>query len=111
MTDKIVILCTCVDAEEAGKLALGLVEARLAACVSVIPQVRSYYQWKGALESSEEWLLVVKSSRRLFDALRTYITEHHSYEVPEILALAVEAGSESYLQWLDANLASGPESG
>ncbi|MGO9255674.1 MAG: divalent-cation tolerance protein CutA [Bryobacteraceae bacterium] len=109
MTDKIVILCTCTGAEEAGRLAGSLVEARLAACVSVIPHVRSYYRWKGAMESSDEYLLAIKSSRRLFDALRAHIAKVHSYEVPEILALPVVAGSDDYLIWLDANLDSPAE--
>ncbi len=104
MTDKIVILCTCSGAEEAGRLARSLVEARLAACVNVLPQVRSYYRWQGVLESSDECLLVIKSSRRLFDALRAHLAGLHSYEVPEILALPIAAGSDSYLAWLDANL-------
>ncbi len=105
MTDKIVILCTCADAEEAGRLARSLVEARLAACVNVFPQVRSYYRWKDAMESSEEYLLAIKSSRRLFGALSAHIAKLHSYEVPEILALPVVAASDDYLSWLDANLA------
>ena len=109
MTDKIVILCTCSGAEEAARLARGLVEARLAACVNVIPRVQSYYRWQGALESAEEWLLVIKSSRALFEAVRGHLAKLHSYEVPEILALPVVAGSDAYLNWLDANLASPEE--
>jgi len=104
MTDKIVILCTCSGAEEAARLARGLVEARLAACVNVIPRVQSYYRWQGALESAEEYLLVIKSSRALFDSLRDEVARLHSYEVPEILALPVIAGSDAYLSWLDASL-------
>ncbi|HTX35860.1 MAG TPA: divalent-cation tolerance protein CutA [Bryobacteraceae bacterium] len=109
MTDKIVILCTCSGADEAERLGRSLVEARLAACVNVIPQVRSYYRWQGALESAEEWLLVIKSSRALFEAVRGHLAKLHSYEVPEILALPVVAGSDAYLNWLDANLASPEE--
>ena len=104
MTDKIVILCTCSTEEEAVKIARSLVEARLAACVNVIPQVRSYYRWKGELESSAEWLLVVKSSRPLFETLRSRLAKLHSYDVPEILALPVAEGSDDYLNWLDSNL-------
>ena len=109
MTDKIVILCTCSGAEEAERLARSLVEERLAACVNVIPQVRSYYRWQGAVESSEEHLLVVKSSRPLFEPLRARLAALHSYEVPEILALPVVAGSGSYLSWMDSNLAAPEE--
>jgi periplasmic divalent cation tolerance protein len=105
MTDKIVILCTCSSAEEAERLARSLIQARLAACVNVVPQVRSYYHWNGAIESSEECLLAIKSSRPLFGALRAHLAHMHSYQVPEILALPVIEGSEDYLNWLGANLA------
>jgi periplasmic divalent cation tolerance protein len=104
MTDKIVILCTCSGADEAERLARTLVEARLAACVNVIPQVRSYYRWQGVLESADEYLLAIKSSRARFHELREALAKLHSYKVPEILALPVVAGSEAYLGWLDANL-------
>jgi len=109
MTDKIVILCTCSGADEAARLARSLVEARLAACVSVIPQVRSYYRWNGALESAEECLLAIKSSRTLFDALLAHLSKAHSYEVPEILALPVVEGSKNYLAWMDSNLGGAEE--
>jgi periplasmic divalent cation tolerance protein len=105
MTDKIVILCTCSCQEEAGSLARSLVEAHLAACVSVIPQVQSYYYWKGALESSNECLLMIKSSQALFEELRSHLVRLHSYEVPEILAIPVSEGSPDYLHWLDTSLA------
>ncbi len=104
MTDKIVVLCTCASADEAERLARGLVEAQLAACVNVIPHVRSYYRWKGALESADECLLAIKSSRGLFEALRVHLAKLHSYEVPEVAAVPIVAGSENYLNWLDANL-------
>jgi periplasmic divalent cation tolerance protein len=104
MTDKIVILSTCATEEEAERLARLLVDARLAACVSVIPRMRSFYHWKGAVESSDECLLVIKSSRELFDSVRARIETAHSYEVPELLALPVVDGAANYMNWLDANL-------
>ena len=104
MTDKIVILSTCATEEEAERLARLLVDARLAACVSVIPRMRSFYRWKGAVESSDECLLVIKSSRELFDSVRARIETAHSYEVPELLALPVVDGAANYMNWLDANL-------
>ena len=109
MTDKIVILSTCGTQEEAEKLAHILLEARLAACVNVIPRIRSYYRWKGAIESAEECLLIVKSSRELFGAIGAVLEKEHSYEVPELLALPVVEGGTNYLNWLLANLQSGPE--
>ncbi len=108
MTDKIVILNTCGTEEEAEKLARALIESRLAACVSVVPRVRSFYHWKGAIESAEEYLLIVKSSRQLFDQVRVLLETAHSYELPEVLALPVVDGSENYLAWIDANLSREP---
>ena len=70
MTDKIVVLNTCGSEAEAERLARLLVEQRLAACVSIVPRIRSVYRWNGAVESSEEWLLLIKSSRPLFEPLR-----------------------------------------
>ena len=108
MTDKIVVLSTCANEVEAGKLARLLVEQRLAACVNVVPGIASYYRWQGAIESATEFLLVIKSSRTLFPALSATLKEHHSYEVPEVLALPVLDGSPDYLSWLSASL-SGPQ--
>jgi periplasmic divalent cation tolerance protein len=108
MTDKIVVLNTCAHEEEAERIARLLVDRRLAACVSIVPRVRSFYRWKGAVESSEEWLLLIKSSRPLFDQLRAAIEVAHSYEVPEVLALPVVDGAAPYLDWLGANLREGP---
>ena len=109
MTDKIVVLTTCANEEEAGKLARLLVDRRLAGCVSVVPRLRSFYRWKGAVESAEECLLLVKSSRALFDSLRAAIEQMHSYEVPEVLALHVVEGAANYLNWLQSNLRSETE--
>ena len=104
MTDKIVAFSTCATEAEAEKIARHLVEARLAACVSVVPGVRSYYRWQGAVESASELLLVIKSSREQFDSLRVALEQVHSYEVPELLALQVVAGAPNYLSWLEGSL-------
>ncbi len=109
MTDKTVILCTCATEEEAHKLARVLVEERLAACVNVIPHVRSFYRWKGEVQSDSEWLLLIKSSRGLFAALAARLESVHSYEVPEAIALAVLEGSANYMDWFQANLREGAE--
>ena len=101
MTDKIVVLSTCESAEEASKLARHLVEARLAACVNILPGARSVYRWQGEIADAAECLLVIKSRRDLFPRLREAIAGMHSYEVPEVVALPVVDGSESYLAWLD----------
>src|SRR5579863_7084113 len=106
MTDKIVVLNTCDSAEEAERLARTLVDQHLAACVSVIAPARSFYRWKGAVMDTAEWLLIIKSSRPLFDRLRAALESAHSYELPEIIALPVIEGSPDYLAWLDQELAS-----
>ena len=107
MTDKIVVLSTCANEADAGRVARALVEAGLAACVSVVPGLRSYYHWRGALETSDEVLLLIKSSRELFPQLKLEIEKIHPYEVPEILALPVVEGAENYLNWMGANLRAG----
>jgi periplasmic divalent cation tolerance protein len=109
MTNKIVVFSTCGSEEEAGQLARKLVEARLAACVNVITQIRSFYRWKGKIEDSAEFLLVIKTSRDLFDKLRAALEAAHSYELPEVLALPVVEGSPQYLAWMDSELASGDD--
>jgi periplasmic divalent cation tolerance protein len=109
MTDKIVVLSTCGSAEEGARIARALVEKKLAGCVNVMPAVRSVYRWKGAVEDQEETMLVIKSSRGLFDQLRTEIEKLHSYEVPEVIAVPIVEGSEGYLEWLERALAAQPE--
>ncbi len=104
MTDKIVVLSTCASEEEADRIARLLVERRLAACVNVLPNMRSVYRWNGGIESANECLLVIKSARGLFEQLRAALESAHSYELPEALALTVIDGSPAYLKWLDASL-------
>jgi periplasmic divalent cation tolerance protein len=104
MTDKIVVLSTCDSEEQAALLARHLVEQRLAACVNILPHVRSIYRWNEKVEDSGEWMLVIKSRRDLFVVLRAEIEKMHSYEVPEMIALPVVEGSEAYLGWLDHEL-------
>lgn len=104
MTDKIVVLSTCASTEEAERIARQLVQTRLAACVNVLPAMRSIYRWNGVVEDAEEVLLVIKSSRPLFDELRSEITRLHSYQTPEVIALPVVDGAEPYLNWLGHEL-------
>lgn len=104
MTDKMVVFSSCDSEEQAGRIARELVEQRLAACVNILPGTHSVYRWKGEIEDTAEWLLIIKSRRDLMDQLRAAIGKIHSYEVPELLAIPVVDGSESYLAWLDREL-------
>jgi periplasmic divalent cation tolerance protein len=100
--DALVVLVSVPDAESGAELARALVEAGLAACVTRLPGAVSTYRWQGAIETAAEELLVVKTTSRRWPALRDAIRRQHPYDVPEILALRVEAGLEEYLAWLDA---------
>ncbi len=104
MTDKIVVLTTSKDNEEARRIANTLVEARLAACVNILPGVTSVYRWKDAVETGDELLLVIKTSRALLAEVRAAIERIHSYELPEIIALPIVDGSDAYLNWLAGSL-------
>lgn len=98
-----VILITAGSEAEAESLAHRLVEARLAACVSVFP-VRSVYRWQGTIHTEPEWQLIVKADLSQFEAIAQTITQHHSYEVPEMIALPIVAGLPDYLTWLQAQV-------
>jgi periplasmic divalent cation tolerance protein len=98
-TDYGVVLVTTNSQEEATELARKLVTERLAACVSLYPS-RSVYRWQGELEESAEWQLLIKTQLRQFPRLAARIRELHSYDVPEIIALPIVAGSQPYLDWL-----------
>jgi periplasmic divalent cation tolerance protein len=106
MTDKIVVLSTCDSEEQAKRIARHLVEQRLAACVNILPGARSIYRWKDQIEDTSELVLLIKSRRDLFDALRVELEKMHSYEVPEVIALQIVDGSDAYLDWLDHELVS-----
>ncbi|SRR5579871_252209 len=108
MTDKVVVLVTTSGVKEARKIATVLVDKRLAACVNVLPGIRSYYRWDGGVHNDEEILLVIKSSRPRFDALRKAIESVHSYKVPEILCLPIVEGADPYMNWLEESLVDAP---
>lgn len=98
--DVLVCLCTCPDADSARALGRALVEERLAACVQVLPGIESIYRWEGAVESSAEILLVIKSTRGRFGDLQARLVALHPYEVPELVALPAVAGLPAYLHWV-----------
>ena len=104
MSERIVALTTVATAEDGERIARALVERRLAACVNVVPGVVSVYRWKGEVCRDEERLLVVKTRRDRLEALREALVSIHPYELPELVALPVEAGHGPYLAWLDESV-------
>ncbi len=105
MTDLLLVLTTAPGPDEAARIARALVEERLAACGNVVPGLRSIYRWEGKVEDAPEALLLLKTTRARFPALRERLLALHPCEVPEVLALPVEAGAERYLAWLGAETA------
>ena len=102
MTDYIVVYVTAPE-NEAAELAKTLVEEKLVACVNIVPGLRSIYWWRGKVEDEPEVLCVMKTQSQLFEFLRDRVTELHSYEVAEIIALPILAGSPPYLDWIKEN--------
>jgi len=99
-----IVMTTVVSPEEAARLGRTLVEERLAACATILPVVNSIYHWKDQIESSAECMLLLKTVTARLTALEARLNELHSYQTPEFLVLAVEAGSHAYLAWLDRSL-------
>lgn len=96
----ILVYITASTRKEADKIAQALVEKRLAACVTIIPEVSSRYWWKGRMEYDRELMLVAKTWQSRFKSLEKTVRAMHSYDVPEILAIPVVAGSADYLSWM-----------
>ena len=97
-----IVTTTTPSREEADAISSLLVEGRLAACVQVLGPIESRYRWKGEVETATEWMCVIKTTADRFDAVEQALRNAHSYDEPEILAVAVEAGSAGYLAWLRA---------
>lgn len=98
--EAIVVLTTVSNPEEAETLARRIVEAKLAACVQILPPMKSVYFWENEIQVDAENLLLIKTLRDKFDELEKFIQANHKYDVPEILSLPVEQISESYFGWL-----------
>jgi len=95
------VLVTCATLEEARKIARGVVEKRLAACVNIVTHaVESFYTWEGKLENNSEYLLMIKTSEERLTELQQEVMGLHSYDSPEFVVLPIVAGSEEYLKWL-----------
>jgi len=99
-SDYCVVLNTCPDAASAENIARSLVERKLAACVNILPGLRSIYTWKGACETAEEHLLIIKTLSAAYPALEQTIIELHPYELPEIIAVPLASGLSGYLAWI-----------
>ena len=98
-----IVLCTTPSTEEATQLAHKLIENDLCACVTLRENLTSIYKWEGAVCTDQECVLFIKTKMSLFDELSDFIAEHHSYDVPEIIALPIEKGNNAYLQWIETN--------
>ena len=96
----LIVLTTTPNAEEAEALARKIVGARLAACVQVLPRMKSFYFWEDAVQADDEHLLLIKTLPEKFDALKEFIESNHSYSVPEIVAIQSEKVSDGYFKWL-----------
>ena len=104
MSEALVILCTCPDAQTAARLARGLVSEQLAACVNVLPGIRSIYRWQDNIEDEEEALMVIKSTPRGMAGVEAWLMAHHPYDVPEVVALPASHVSPPYLEWLTSQV-------
>lgn len=102
MTQLIVTLCTCPDKVTAEEIARLLIENKLAACVNILPNIKSIYAWKGEIEAAEEYLLFIKSPPANYPAIESAICTHHPYELPEIIALPVGCGLPEYINWINS---------
>ena len=100
MTDALLVFTTLPSADKAAELAKALIEERLAACANLLPAIRSIYRWQGKLQDENEVLVLLKTRAEHLERLKLRILELHPYEVPEVLAVPVEAGYQPYLDWL-----------
>jgi periplasmic divalent cation tolerance protein len=96
----LVCFCTCPDPDTATRIADALVEARLAACVSVLPGLRSVYRWQGGIERADEVMLMIKTVRERLEPLTACVASLHPYELPELVAVEIAGGLAAYLDWV-----------
>ena len=95
------VLVTCKNQDGAAKIARGLLDKHLAACVNILPGAKSLYWWEGKIEEEDECVLIIKTRESHLGALTAEVKRLHSYTVPEVIALRVEGGNPDYLRWLD----------
>jgi periplasmic divalent cation tolerance protein len=104
MTNKVVVLVTAGKMSEAKKIARHLVEAKLAACVNISQPIQSIYRWEGKIADDQEYLMLIKSTRELFDEVKAAVSKLHSYKTPEVICLPIIDGSRNYLAWMEESL-------
>ena len=98
------VVVTTQNVAEAEKIARKLVEKELAACVNIVPKIRSLYRWKGEVHEDQESLMLIKTSRKLIPELKKRIKKMHSYDLPEFIVFKIEQGDRDYLKWLESQL-------
>lgn len=97
-----IIYCTCPDFETANNIAQHLVKTKIAACVNILPSVTSVYEWQGKIETASEHLLLIKTCHIHYSSIEAEIKRLHPYELPEIIAVAIEQGLPDYLNWINS---------
>lgn len=102
MSDAVLVLTTVPTAELGEQIGRALVEAGLAACVNVLPPMVSVYRWKGAVQRDVECQLMIKTVRARVDDVHNYVSDHHTYDLPEFLVVPVDGGDPAYLAWVAA---------
>ena len=100
--DYIMVFTTCNSSEIASSIAGAVVKNKLAACVNIVNNIESVYQWQGKIERDKEMLLIIKTRQSLFSQLEQAIQGHHDYELPEIIAVPIAAGEQKYLNWIQS---------
>lgn len=111
MAEFVQITTTTADRSDAERIAAQLVERRLAGCVQIVGPIQSLYRWKAAVESSEEWLAIVKTRHDQVAAIEKLLAQIHPYEVPELIVTPIVGGGASYLEWLGAQIGPEPDGG
>ena len=98
--DYIIIFCTINSPDNANKIATNLVQKKLAACINIIPHIRSVYVWDGKLQNDEEFLMLIKTRKVLFNSIKDIVAKCHPYEIPEIISIDITEGCQNYLDWI-----------
>jgi periplasmic divalent cation tolerance protein len=100
----VVVFITTANAEEAQRIAGVLLNERKAACINIVPGVSSLFWWQGKIDSAEESLLIVKTKASVLSQVVNLVKQHHSYDVPEVIALPIIGGNRDYLEWMDGEV-------